>query len=101
MSTSHHPDNQRSVSRREAMRRGVWGAAGVLAAGGLGSRVFAAEAKKTPEQIEAELKASRDEAAKVKAKAKKVKIKSVIQVFLWGGMSHNDTWDPKPGSGWD
>ncbi len=101
MSTNHHPDNQRTVSRREAMRRGVWGAAGVLAAGGLGSRVFAAEAKKTPEQVEAELKASRDQAAKAKAQAKKVKIKSVIQVFLWGGMSHNDTWDPKPGSGYD
>jgi len=23
----------------------------------------------------------------------------VIQIFLWGGMSHNDTWDPKPESG--
>ena len=28
-----------------------------------------------------------------------VKAKSVIQIFLWGGMSHNDTWDPKPESG--
>jgi len=25
--------------------------------------------------------------------------KSLILVFLWGGMSHNDTWDPKPESG--
>ena len=31
----------------------------------------------------------------------KVKAKSVIQIFLWGGMSHNDTWDPKPDSGRD
>lgn len=31
----------------------------------------------------------------------KPKAKSVIQVFLWGGMSHNDTWDPKPDSGYD
>ena len=31
----------------------------------------------------------------------KVKAKSVIQIFLWGGMSHNDTWDPKPDSGYD
>ncbi len=31
----------------------------------------------------------------------KVKAKSVIQVFLWGGMSHNDTWDPKPDAGYD
>jgi len=29
------------------------------------------------------------------------KAKSVIQIFLWGGMSHNDTWDPKPESGRD
>ncbi len=31
----------------------------------------------------------------------KAKAKSIIQVFLWGGMSHNDTWDPKPESGRD
>ena len=30
---------------------------------------------------------------------RQVKAKSVIQIFLWGGMSHNDTWDPKPESG--
>ena len=34
----------------------------------------------------------------VKAPAK-VKAKSVIQIFLWGGMSHIDTWDPKPEAG--
>jgi hypothetical protein len=73
----------------------------MVAAGGLSSRVFAAEAKKTPEQIAAELKATKDAAAKAKAKTKKVQAKSVIQVFLWGGMSHNDTWDPKPASGYD
>jgi hypothetical protein len=36
-----------------------------------------------------------------KAKAKKVQAKSVIQIFLWGGMSHVDTWDPKPDAGYD
>jgi len=100
MSTNHNSDNQEHVSRREAMRRGALGAAGMIAAGGLSSRVFAAEAKKTPEQIAAEQKAARDEAAKAKAK-NKGKIKSVIQIFLWGGMSHNDAWDPKPGTGYD
>lgn len=97
MSTNHNPDK---VTRREAMRRGALGAAGLVAASGLGSRVFAAEAQKTPEQQLADEKAARDAAAKEKAK-NKGKIKSVIQVFLWGGMSQNDTWDPKPGSGWD
>jgi len=33
------------------------------------------------------------------APAKPAKAKSVIQIFLWGGMSHNDTWDPKPEAG--
>jgi hypothetical protein len=89
------------VSRREALRRGAWGTAGLIAANGLRNRVFAAEPEKTPAQIMAEEKAARDEAAKAKAKAKTVQIKSVIQVFLWGGMSHNDTWDPKPGTGYD
>ncbi|MEI7718275.1 MAG: DUF1501 domain-containing protein [archaeon] len=32
---------------------------------------------------------------------KEAKAKSVIQVFLWGGMSHTDTWDPKPDAGYD
>jgi len=31
----------------------------------------------------------------------KAKAKSVIQIFLWGGMSHIDTWDPKPDAGRD
>ena len=101
MSTSHNPHNPEQVSRREAVRRGAWGAAGMIAASGLGSRAFAVEAKKTPEQKMADEKAARDAAAKTKAKAKKVQTKSVIQVFLWGGMSHNDTWDPKPGTGYD
>jgi hypothetical protein len=94
-------DNQKPVTRREVLRRGALGVAGMIAAGGLSSRVFAAPAEKTPEQKAAEEKAARDAAAKAKAKAKKVQTKSVIQIFLWGGMSHNDTWDPKPGSGYD
>jgi hypothetical protein len=35
------------------------------------------------------------------AAKKAAKAKSVIQVFLWGGMSHTDTWDPKPDAGYD
>jgi hypothetical protein len=101
MSTNHHPDNQEHVSRREAMRRGVWGTAAMIAASGLGSRVYAAPAQKTPEQKVGDEKAAKDEAARTKAKAKKVRTRSVIQIFLWGGMSQNDTWDPKPGTGWD
>jgi len=100
MTANHNRDSRERVSRREAMRRGVRGAAGIIVAGGMSSRVFAAAAKKTPGQIAAEQKAARDAAAKAKAKSKG-KIKSVIQIFLWGGMSHNDAWDPKPGTGYD
>lgn len=99
MKTNEHSDNQPHVSRREAVRRGVCGAAGVIAAGSLNPCDLTAAGEKTPEQKAADQKVARDNAAK--AKAKKGQIKSVIQIFLWGGMSHNDTWDPKPGTGYD
>jgi hypothetical protein len=67
-------------SRREAMARGLTGAAGLLLAHQAGRSAWAVPAQ--PEKPLA-----------------KVKAKSIIQVFLWGGMSHNDTWDPKPDSG--
>lgn len=72
--------NDVQISRREALRRGVAGAAGLLLADRLSASALAVpvQAAKTPP---------------------KAKAKSVIQIFLWGGMSHNDTWDPKPESG--
>ncbi len=82
MSTNHVSDKGTRISRREAMRRGLCGAAGAMAAGRLGPAALAAAA--APAKPPAEVKA-----------------KSVIQIFLWGGMSHNDTWDPKPDAGRD
>ncbi|MBL7133038.1 MAG: DUF1501 domain-containing protein [Phycisphaerae bacterium] len=83
MSPDANASNDLRISRREAMRRGLGGAAGLMLAGPLGSRAWAA-------------------AAPAKAPpAPSPKAKSVIQIFLWGGMSHNDTWDPKPESGRD
>ncbi len=68
------------ITRREAMRRGAGGvAAGML----LGSGAAAAAAL---------------EGAQPKPPPK---ARSVIQIFLWGGMSHSDTWDPKPKAGFD
>lgn len=100
MATNPRPQDQGTMTRREVLRRGAVGTAGLIAGGGLlRPGVLTALADMTPQQKQAELKASRDEAAKAKAKVKKVRAKSVIQIFLWGGMSHNDTWDPKPGSG--
>lgn len=69
-----------TITRREALRRGLFGTAGVVLADRL-SGVVHADTKAT---------------APLKAKAK-----SVIQIFLWGGMSHSDTWDPKPDAGYD
>jgi uncharacterized protein (DUF1501 family) len=63
---------QIKMSRRTALRSGLYGTAGLLMA----NKLSAAQQIKPP-----------------------AKAKSVIQVFLWGGMSHNDTWDPKPEAG--
>ena len=76
LSTGH------SIKRREALRLGLLGAAGVLLADHAG-------AEPAPTVITSA-------APVIHAKAK-----SVIQIFLWGGMSHIDTWDPKPDTGYD
>ncbi|MGB9690379.1 DUF1501 domain-containing protein [Thermogutta sp.] len=71
------------VPRREVLRHGVYGAGGVLLGSGFTKSIVAQETA-SPATPNIEPKA-----------------KSVIQIFLWGGMSHNDTWDPKPGAGRD
>jgi len=63
------------LTRREALRRTVLGAAGLAMAG-----QFTRPAKSAP----------------VTAKAK-----AVIQIWMWGGPSHLDTFDPKPEAGHD
>jgi hypothetical protein len=77
-------ENINGISRREALRRGVYGASGLLLASRLGRNAWAGESQ--PAQAQAKTSAT---------------AKSVIQVFLWGGMSHIDTWDPKPDAGND
>ena len=76
MSTNRRSNHSTDVSRRAALKQGLYGAAGILMA----RNAFAARSKKT---------------------ASEAKAKSVIQIFLWGGMSHIDTWDPKPEAGRD
>ena len=68
------------LTRREALRGGLCGAAGALLADRFAPSVWA---QPQPGPLP------------------KAKAKSVIQVFLWGGMSHTDTWDPKPDAGYD
>ena len=72
-------------SRREALRVGFFSAAGLLLAS---RRVFGAASAPKPSST-------------VAAAPGKLRAKSVIQIFLWGGMSHNDTWDFKPDAGYD
>jgi len=69
-------------SRREALRYGLAGTAGLMLADRFNLNAWAAEELKQKPVL-------------------KEKAKSVIQVFLWGGMSHSDTWDPKPDAGYD
>jgi hypothetical protein len=57
------------------MRYGLFGAAGLLLADRLGVRALAA--------------------------GRTAKAKSVIQIWMWGGPSHLDTFDPKPAAGYD
>jgi hypothetical protein len=64
-----------SMTRREALRRGLAGAAGLLLTNG--SLWSAAPAPKP------------------------VKARSVVQIWMWGGPCHLDTFDPKPEAGND
>src|SRR3954462_9077771 len=61
------------INRREALRQGFFGAAGLM----LGNCLS------------------------VPARAAAGKAKSVIQIWMWGGPAHLDTFDPKPEAGSD
>lgn len=63
------------LSRRDALRHCLYGAAGLLLANGWGLRGLAA--------------------------TRPAPAKSVIQIWMWGGPCHIDTFDPKPGAGYD
>ncbi len=74
------------MSRREVMRVGLFSAAGLLFGN---NPILGAVTGDQPTP------------APVTRPPGKIKARSVIQIFLWGGMSHNDTWDPKPDAGYD
>ncbi len=63
------------LTRREALRRGVLGAAGLAL-----TDPFSRQARSAP---------------------LRPKAKSVIQIWMWGGPCHIDTFDPKPDAGND
>ena len=67
-----------AITRRDLIRSGLLGAAGLLLAPRLGGgRAFAA------------------------GRVAAARATSVIQIWLWGGPSHLDTFDPKPAAGYD
>src|SRR5664280_123673 len=63
------------INRRQALRAGLYSAFGLLLGNRAGSPLLAA--------------------------APKAKAKSVIQIWMWGGPAHLDTFDPKPDAGND
>jgi hypothetical protein len=63
------------MTRREALKQGLFGAAGLALID-----PFSRRARSAPAQATAE---------------------SVIQIWMWGGPSHLDTFDPKPNAGYD
>ena len=65
----------RYISRREALRQGLCSAAGLALAG---RSALHAQPGSLP-----------------------AKARSVIQIWMWGGASHLDTFDPKPAAGYD
>ncbi len=81
--------NSNPISRRDALRLGFLTAAGTLIAGRMS---FAAAS--TP--VLTGVTPVTGAAGKVQAKAK-----AVIQIWMWGGPPHLDTFDPKPEAGSD
>ncbi len=64
------------MSRRDALRSILWGAAGLTFANHLPA-AFAQAAGQQP------------------------RAKAIIQIWMWGGPPHTDTFDPKPDAGYD
>ncbi len=69
-------DTSSRISRRAALRRGLAGAAGMALLGTPRARATATVRQNAP-------------------------AKAVIQIWMWGGPSHLDTFDPKPDAGYD
>lgn len=74
------------MSRREALKHGVLSSAGLLFAHRMCAAAESADAAPAAES------ASAPPVAKAKA---------VIQIWMWGGPPHTDTFDPKPDAGAD
>jgi uncharacterized protein (DUF1501 family) len=74
MESNVKDEEARQISRREALRRSLIGAGSLLLAGA---------------------------GSPARSAATPAKAKAVIQIWMWGGPSHLDTFDPKPDAGYD
>ena len=85
------------LTRREALKRGLTGAAGLILADALGgwSQAFSALQGENAPAIQT------GEASAAGPSARKTPAKAVIQIWMWGGPSALETFDPKPGAGYD
>jgi len=70
------------MTRREVLKLGLLGAAGLPF---ISTRDILAQVAQSPQ----------------KSNNKSPRAKSVIQIWMWGGPSHLDTFDPKPNAGYD
>ena len=91
------------MSRREAIRLGLLGSAGALLANTLASCSTAPRtvAKTAPLAAPVAPPAPLVTASATAAPQVTARAKSVIQIWLWGGPSQIDTFDPKPDAGYD
>jgi hypothetical protein len=75
VSQSQHPGSSRAVNRREAIRRGLLVAGGLMWTDSLTIGALPSSPR--------------------------ARAKAIIQLWMWGGPSHLDTFDPKPEAGYD
>ncbi|MFV1959204.1 MAG: DUF1501 domain-containing protein, partial [Planctomycetota bacterium] len=80
-----HQYTRDGLTRRDALRQALFGAAGLALLGRSAGSVWAAPAR----------------APKALAGRTGPKAKAVIELWMWGGQSHLDSFDPKPEAGHD
>ncbi|NLU21207.1 MAG: DUF1501 domain-containing protein [Phycisphaerae bacterium] len=86
----HGLGDERAVSRRAALKRGLLGAAGLALVQTHSAPSRAADGPSP---------ARRGSTATRPALGRTAKARSVIQIWMWGGPSHLETFDPKPEAG--
>jgi hypothetical protein len=90
------------MTRREALRLGLLGSAGALLGGALASCTNAPTSRPTAKAAAAANRPSPLPSSSVAQRPlQRAPAKSVIQIWLWGGPCHIDTFDPKPDAGYD